>query len=170
MDYRPGFAGQQASLYRERRGSTGEMRSIFCFACALVLNDSLFSFKVLLGYIFDSANAALRHYSWKPLEWGEVREACEELLNPKGLVSYAKRCQELKCDDLLQDEWRRLGRVFDGEGTKDIDASDHEGLMAYHAKNEAYAEEARDKQIAYHQLKAYSEYIAKNATTTEVEA
>ena len=120
--------------------------------------------------IIDCADVSFMFYNLKPLEWGMVRNSCEELLDPKGLGSYEEHFQEHSYDEDLQRDWRHLVRKFDGKGTKDINASDHEGQMEYHVEVEACAEDARDKRIAYHQLKAYSEYLAKRATLIEVDS
>ena len=95
-----------------------------------------------------------------------VRDTCETLLDLTGLEGYAKTFRGRGYDEDLQGDWRRLLPKFNDY--QDISSSDHEGLMEFHNEREARSKEAREKAIALHQLKAYSEHVAKVGTPADV--
>ena len=122
-----------------------------------------------LRAILDCADASFDHYILNHLEWQEVRDACEELLHPDGLEGYERHLQEWPFDEDNREDWVRLLAKFNGEDEehRDISMSDHEGMSEYHAEYAEFAEEARNKRIAFHQLQAWSEYLAKGETPVE---
>ena len=122
-----------------------------------------------LRAILDCADASFDHYILNHLEWQEVRDACKELLHPDGLKEYERLLQEWPFDEDNRKDWVRLLAKFNGkdEEYRDISMSDHEGMSEYHAEYAEFAEEARNKRIAFHQLQAWSEYLAKGETPVE---
>jgi len=123
----------------------------------------------MLRAIFDAANASFDLYTLNRQGWGLVRDSCQALLDPKGLERYAALFQTHRFDEDLQEEWRTLLPQFVGKDYKDISLSDHEGMMEFYANAEASDEDARSKRIAYHQLQAYSEYLARGENPVEAE-
>ncbi len=118
--------------------------------------------------VLDCANAAIRHYSLNPEQWGMVKNTCKGILNKKEHKRYVFHHKK-DGDDDRQAAWARLLEEFNPQDW-DIDSSDYEGEDQRRAEAGEWAADAHDMHIALHQLQAYSKYLQDNNNPAEVEA
>ena len=91
-----------------------------------------------------------------------VRNQCEVLLGSNDFWRYQELCNkeffDYDCEDNRLTDWQDLRAKFDPDD-EDIGSSDHEGQMNLRDDFENNSRVTRERLIAHHQLKAYSQYL-----------
>ena len=91
-----------------------------------------------------------------------VRNQCEVLLGSNDFWRYQELCEkeffDYDCEDNCLTDWQDLLAKFDPDD-EFIGSSDHEGQMNLRDDIESNSRVTRERVIAHHQLKTYSQYL-----------
>ena len=108
-----------------------------------------------LQAILNCAQASFEHYKLACDVWSLVRTEYQDLLSPDEFERYKELNGEYNDDENRQSEWEDLLEKFYPDD-KFVDAGRYDHLEDDYEEKEKVT---RERAIAYHQLKAYSQYL-----------